>query len=324
MVRGASEENRQARWRGFSLTVLASVLAVSFTAASFNFWRDPYWVLRDDPPWTRGGEGASRLLDVAMRRAKPLQMARIRPHSVLLGSSVVYRGLDTRDLGGGVYNAGLSSLMASELPVMAGLIADLGSVRRVAVGLDYFMFSALPPPPPVRPALATANGRREALLATLLSREALEATMLSRVRGMEPGLWRREGFKTTPDFDAMLTRRVHAAQEVAAMAYRTAGLARLSEALGRLARQEVVIYLSPMSAVQRDLLRVAGRQAELARWRADVALLAGRHGVALHDLLDTHPFEDFDPERGSSRYWIDNMHFKPEVGRWVLARLGWL
>ena len=55
---------------------------------------------------------------------------------------------------------------------------------------------------------------------------------------------------------------------------------------------------------------------------ADIAAVAARHGLTLHDLATGHPFDDFDPDKGSSRFWIDNVHFKPEVGRWVLAQLG--
>lgn len=313
-----------AAWRRFWPLLLLVAAAVLLISCGLNLWRDPYWVLREDPPWTRDGAGASRLLDLGMRRAKPLQIDRLRPDSVLIGSSVVYRGLNPRHLAGSVYNAGLSSLMAPELPVMAAIVRDIGSVRRVAIGLDYFMFTAMPPPPPVRASLATAAGRLEARGSILLSREALEAAVLDPVRGREPGLWHRNGFKSTPDFEPALTRRVHAAQDLAAQAYRPPSPSLLAAALQRLSGLEVVVYLSPMSSAQRRLLGVSGREPEFMRWRAEVAALAAHHRVPLHDLVDAHGFEDFDPERGSSRFWIDNMHFKPEVGRWVLSRIGWL
>lgn len=302
-------------------------LAVILTLVSgLTFWRDPLWVFREAPPWTRDGIGASSVLDVEMRLVKPLQLARIRPGTVLVGSSVAYRGLDPHDLSKQVpqpaYNAGISSLMAAELPTMAALIVDIGSVRRVVLGLDYFMFTRMLPPPPMRPALATRAGRFDALVGTVLNPDAIERLARRGQVRTEPGAWRGDGFKITPDFDAALTQRVAAAQDIAAMAYWPERLRDLDTALTRLSGMELSLYLSPMSAAQRRLIVQGGRAAEFARWRADVAALAAAKGLTLHDLVDAHPFEDFDPTQGSSHFWIDNLHFKPELGRWILARLG--
>jgi hypothetical protein len=310
---------------GFGATFLASVAGLLLLTAALTIWRDPFWVLREAPPWTRAGLGESRLLDLEMRRVKPLQLARIRPETVLVGSSVVYRGLDPADLAPSaphpVYNAGLSSLMAGELPALAALVRNVGSARRVVIGLDYYMFTSLPPPPALQPELATAAGRADALLRTVFNSGAVENLLSRPRRNTEPGSWRADGFKTTPDFDAALTMRIAAAQDIAAMAYRPERLAGLAEALSRLRGLEVELYLSPVSRPQLRLLDAGGRLPEFERWRADVAALVASHGLRLADLATDHPFDDFEPGKGSSRFWIDNVHFKPAVGNWVLARL---
>ena len=162
---------------GFAFVFAATVVLVVGLLTLLTLWRDPYWVFRDAPPWTRDGVGASRLLDVEMRLIKPLQIARLKPRTLLIGSSVVYRGLDPRDVSaaaGPVYNAGISALMARELPTLAALAVDVGSVRRVVLALDYFMFTAWPPPPPIERKLATASGRREALAAIVLNPKVLD------------------------------------------------------------------------------------------------------------------------------------------------------
>lgn len=314
------------RGRGFAATFVAIVAGTLLLTAVATLWCDPFWVFRAAPPWTHGGAGASRLLDTQMRRVKPLQIANLRPGTLLVGSSVVYRGLDPRDLAPGLpqpaYNAGFSSLMAGELPVLAALARDVGSIRRIVIGLDYFMFTRLPPPPPLRSDLASALGRAEMRLKLMFNSEAPENLQGGGQRRTEPGLWRGDGFKTTPDFDAALTRKVAAAQEIAAMAYEPERLAALDAALGALGGLDIAIYLSPVSEAQLTLLERGGRRPEFERWRADVAAVTGRHGLTLHDLATGHPFDDFDPEKGSSRFWVDNVHFKPEVGRWVVAQLG--
>ncbi|WP_449256601.1 hypothetical protein [Bosea sp. (in: a-proteobacteria)] len=324
-MRIALPSARPAPAGSFAPAFLGTVALLVAALALLTVWRDPYWIFRDDPPWTHNGVGASRLLDLEMRLVKPLQIARLRPQTLLVGSSVVYRGLDPRDVAasaGRVYNAGFSSLMAGELPTLAALAVEAGSVRRVVFALDYFMFTALPPPPAIRPQLATAAGRTEAIIATILNPEAPGHLIGRQFRRTEPGLWHGDGYKATPDFDAELTRRVTQEQKIAAMAYRPGDLADLDRALDLLRGREVILLLSPMSGAQRELLRAGGRAEELAAWRRDVAALAARRGLPFHDLVSDHPFDDFDPEKGSSPYWIDTMHFKPALGRWVLSRIG--
>lgn len=310
---------------GFAASFAATVMLVVGLLAVLTLWRDPYWVFRDSPPWTRDGAGASRLLDVEMRLIKPLQIARLKPQTLLIGSSVVYRGLDPRDasgVGGQVYNAGVSALMARELPTLAALAVDVGSVRQAVIELDYFMFTAWPPPPPIDRKLATASGRREALVSIVLNPKAIDNLRGRQSRRTEPGLWHGDGYKATPDFDAELVGRITREQNIAAMVYRPGDLAHLERALDLLRTRKVTIVLSPMSAAQRQLVMDGGRGAELAAWRRDVAALAAARGLPFHDLVSGHPFEDFDPAKASSRYWLDTLHFKPEVGRWLLGRIG--
>lgn len=311
--------------RGFAASFAATVVLVVGLLTVLTLWRDPYWVFRDNPPWTRDGVGVSRLLDIEMRLIKPLQIARLKPQTLLIGSSVVYRGLDPRDVAasaGQIYNAGFSALMARELPTLAALAVDVGSVRRVVIELDYFMFTTWPPPPPIDRKLATASGRREALVSVVLNPKAVDHLRGWQSRRTEPGLWHGDGYKATPDFDAELVGKITREQNIAAMAYRPADLAYLERTLDLLQGREVTIVLSPMSAAQRQLIADGGRATELAAWRQDVAQLVARHGLPFQDFVSDHPFEDFDPGKASSRYWLDTLHFKPEVGRWLLGRIG--
>lgn len=324
-MRLAAALTRPADARGFATCFAATVVLAVGLLTVLTLWRDPYWVFRNSPPWTRDGVGISRLLDVEMRLIKPLQIARLKPQTLLIGSSVVYRGLDPRDVsaaGGQVYNAGFSALMARELPTLAALAVDVGSVRRVVIELDYFMFTAWPPPPPIDRKLATASGRREALVSTVLNPQAIDNLRGPRPLRTEPGLWHRDGYKATPDFDAELVGRITREQNIAAMAYRPDDLGHLERALDLLREREITLVLSPMSAAQRQLVTDGGRATELAAWRRDVAALAARRSLPFHDFVSSHPFEDFDPARASSRYWLDTLHFKPEVGRWLLGRIG--
>ena len=76
---------------GFAHLFAVVALALFLGLVALVLWRDPYWVFRDEPPWLQQTGGANRLIDLDMRRVKPLQLM-ARPHgTVLIGSSIVYR-----------------------------------------------------------------------------------------------------------------------------------------------------------------------------------------------------------------------------------------
>jgi hypothetical protein len=310
----------------FGRVFAAIALALLVSVSALTIWFDPYWVFRDEPPWLRQTGGANNLIDLEMRRVKAHQLM-ARPHgTVLAGSSTVYHGLNPRDVRParepGIYNLGIAAVMAAELPTIAELVIAAGGVERVVLGLDYFSFSGFPPPPPLRPDLATRIGRAVSLVGAAISTRSLERLDAAALGRPTLGQWQYSGFKVTPDFNVELTRYMDAAQQHAAMVYRPEAVAHLARALDLLKGREVALYLSPVSGAQMKGLLAAGHETGFNRWRADVATLAASRRLRFADLALDHPFDDFDPGRGSSRYWIDNLHFKPVVGRWVLERLG--
>lgn len=311
-------------WPDFIAAMAGSAAALVALGLAVTTTVDPYWIVRAEPPWLRWTGGVNRHLDVEMRRAKPLQLFGRPASSVLIGSSVVYRGIRPSDMADGpAFNLGLSAMTAQELPVAAGLAAERPGVRRVVIGLDYFMFSGFRGPPPLDPGLVEGGRRALARLQAALSLRALAGSRPGAIAdATEPGEWRADGFKSTPDYPPAVTRRIAAEQDFAAMPYRPETLAFLAAALDRLRDRDVRVYLTPLNKAQLALASRAGREREIARWREDVARLAAQRGVACHDLVTSHPFPDFDPDRGSSDFWLDNVHFKPALGRWLLRRLG--
>jgi hypothetical protein len=314
---------RSPAWERF-ITLFGATAALSLIAGVALVARaDPFWVLRERPPWYERGGGVNRFLDVEMRHAKSLQVQVRAARAILVGSSTVYRGIDPADARVATYNAGVSSLMAAELPTLARLIAARRDGAEAVVGLDYYMFTRRRPPFLLARDLSTPAGRAFAWASAFVSlRVATGSSTAGILRILEPGAWHRDGFKTTPDFSADITRRVAASQPADSWEYEPDRIGDLDEAVTAFGPAGVRLYLSPMSAAQRRFLDEAGRSGEFERWRRDVAALAERRHVPFADLVDGHPFDDFDPARGSSRFWIDSVHFKPEVGRWVLRRLG--
>ena len=315
------------QWRRFllaaGLTLLVLLAPVAGRIVSF----DAYWLFRERPPWVAETAGSNRLLDRQTRRAKVLQ-ALTRSYTVaFLGSSTVYHGLDPDDaderLRGAVFNAGISAVIAEELPLVAAVLASRPRLEHVVVGLDYYMFSRGDVPVRLNASLDTAVGRADALLGAALSRYALLDSRLGRVAGADdPGSWTYAGFRVTPPLPPALTMENDAIRRRTAAPYRPETLSALDGALSRLSGRRIDIFLSPVSDAQRRVLADAGLLGDFERWRRDVARVAARYGARFADLADEGSRFPFDPERGSTEHWLDNLHFTPVLGRTVLQRFG--
>ena len=300
------------------------VLALGLVAGRV-VWFDPYWEFRTEPPWRQENEGRNRLLDRQMRRAKSLQ-AMTRAYDVaLVGSSTTYHGLDPADADPGprVYNAGISGILANELPTIAGIVASRSEVRRVAIGLDYYMFSRTDAAVRLDPDLATPLGRTAALLGSLVGRYAIHDAWASETgRRTDPGRWTYDGFRITPKLSAADTRLNDATRRRTTVQLQTATFAGIEAALTALAGREIDLYLAPVSRAQRRVLADRHLTEDFDRWRADMAAIAKRRGVRFHDLTALGSEDAFDPDRGSTDLWLDNLHYTPVIGRQVLAALG--
>ncbi|WP_210489348.1 hypothetical protein [Microvirga antarctica] len=311
------------RWTGFIRVFLVAIVAGVASASALSLLSDPYWAFRSDPPWLRGSYATNRLLDTDGRLAKPLQfILRPPPETVLLGSSVMYRGLDPSTLPISrtpAYNFGLSALMAYELPTLARLIVSRPSPRTIVIGLDYFSFTRFPLAAPLSPDLDTPGGRALFVTNRVLSWRSLSGIGIAfGGETYEPGGWALNGFRQTPDRDARLTAQDDGRQLDNLLPFEPTALVGLDEALSILRDRHVVLYLSPLSNAQRRIFAAKGLEGDLDRWRSAVAASAATHGVPFHDLTDDRQFDDFDPQVGSSPSWFDNLHFKPAVGQWVV------
>jgi hypothetical protein len=316
------------RWRGMLAVAAAALAAALALVVGRVVWFDAYWLFRESPPWLEATGGANRLLDRQTRRAKILQ-ALTRDYDVaLVGSSTVYHGLDPRDvapeLKGRVFNVGISALVADELPIVASVVASRREVERVLLGLDYFMFSRRDPPSAqLSRTLMEATGRWNARLGSIVSRYAVEGSFLDKVAGGDdPGGWTRDGFRITPPLAPALTLQNDAIRRRTTASYRPETLAHLEQALTAFGGREVAIYLAPVSEAQRRIMSEFGLVDDFARWRADTARVAREHGAHFLDLADLGTPYPFDPTKGSTEIWLDNLHYTPRLGRQILERAG--
>jgi hypothetical protein len=310
-------------WRPLAFAAATLVVVLALVAGRV-VWFDAYWLFRQTPPWLADTGGSSRLLDRQTRRAKALQ-ALTRSYSIaLLGSSTVYHGLDPRDadpsVRDAIFNAGISGILAAELPVMASIVASRSGVERVVLGLDYYMFSRSGGSVQLDRSLATPLGRANALIGSVWSRYALFDSRIGAIAdNSDPGTWTRAGFRAVPALSSEITVEHDAIRRRTSTTFRPETLEALDVVLGKLKPRRVDVYLAPVSGAQHRVMADLGLTDDFERWRQAVTQKLATLGVPVLDLVDLGASFPFDPARGSTDAWLDNLHFTPVIGRKVLT-----
>lgn len=312
--------------RRFSLIVLAGFAAAALAIVVFVGAVDPYWLWRERVGWQFNAAFENR-----MRFVKSLHVLSRRPSTVLLGSSVVYRGLDPDDVArDDVYNLGISSLRIREAEAYVRLLVRWTRPRAIVLGVDYFAFDAnRTVEPGFDPTLPSAEYALKAGFTAFLSASALrDAWRLAR-RPVEDtdGTWHRNGFKLT---------RARTSEEVAEQLRMTAvffsdtrleraelaALERIIE-ITRAAGVRLVLFIPPYHGSWLRAAASAQPALDFATWADAVGELARRQGAELWDFARANPFADAAMGMGpESRWYLDPSHFSPALGRWILERIG--
>ncbi len=310
----------------FVRLTLSSILGAATILIGIVAWTDPYWVLRQHNYWTDRWQGHNRALDIRLRHAKALQLLSRQPDTIIIGSSRVYRGMNTElPPFERTYNLGISGLRIRE--ARAFIIHSLRwtSVKRIIFGLDYFMFDHdRPQEAGFDPGLASASYLLRAVPTSYLSYTAISDSYKAlRGKRRGDGYWTWSGFKRTnqrteEDIREILSSLYALPMKITKKEYRV-----FRELLEDVAEAEVNIslFVSPMhhSAIRR--LKEQGEYARFGHWRQQVEKIAATAGLKLHDFSESNPWFQEDISQGSSSHWIDSSHYSPAVGSWVYKLL---
>lgn len=107
-----------------------------------NWYFDPYWIWHQQPYIPHEGT-IERVLATKQRTTKPLQSFFQRPHTVIMGTSRVYRGMNTDhiDPPQKTYNFGISGLKIKEAYHYIIGLSRWTNTRQIYLGLDLSSFT---------------------------------------------------------------------------------------------------------------------------------------------------------------------------------------
>jgi len=292
--------------------------------------------------------GSTQTLSGFERALKPVWLEQIQPELVFVGSSRVRDGFDpvlidpafaTRS-----FNYGASSITPYEARRFAQDALAHASVRQIVVSMDAFTGNggpgeALPGFDETRLAVTPAGEptpRRGLWLFTTrylsggaLGMNALAAWSLAQLKD-------GQGAGDRPDIFPAYAHMSEAVMQKD-LAYRRARVMRMGDGAARelstllaaacssLARLTLFFPPDNMAIIARYR---QGDAAGLAAFKRDVGALVARHNgrcrnkAALFDFMAPNALTSEALENGSSRDYVDLVHFRPPAGVWLLKQMG--
>jgi len=318
----------------YIITLFCATLCVLLAAALINYRLDPFGVwysyaeAEKIPSALRFRPGT----DEDPRFAKPLQVLRLQPKTIIVGSSRVRDGMDPTILDGlapaPIMNYGVSGLRATEGARFIRHAIDVANVSCVIWGLDFFGFNDLEIDELGADGFGIlGNSMRLKDLGRLLI--AWPTALLSAEVVKGTGTTLPNGFNLAPPtppekINESIMRNAVGFAQAPFLYGKFASFDRHMEEFEAVLRYassknvQVYLYTSPLHAVVIEAVFRAGASDIFFAWKAKVAELASKYGVPLYDCMEYTRITT-SGDATASIYFFDGAHFTPLVSRMILS-----
>lgn len=318
-------------YRRFCLNLLLATACMSSGIAIFNTLVDPYGVLNSPDVPTLNQKKVAKSTGNA-RLFKAIDIQRIKPVTIFLGTSRTERGLDPKhsafDNEQPVYNLALPA--ANQYEVMRYFehaIANQPQLERVIIGVDFFMFNQFN-----RGKAGFSEHRLEKTHITLLdifdttfSAKAIRASLLtvaSNVRSSKSESYRSDGSWIHPNNQNSEKKLKNMLEADFQETYQTYQLS--DEAFDHFkfiietCKQrniEVKVFISPSHATEWEAIRAAGLWSTFEEWKREIVKVTPVWDFSGYNSITTEAISD------QMQNYLDSSHYSPRVGDLVLSRL---
>jgi hypothetical protein len=307
------------------VSLMALVGAINYLIDPFDLW---------GAPLIAGVNTAKSFGNIVF--LKPLQVEVRHPRTVVLGTSRVQFGIDPRDFPPDerAYNFGIPAAKLDELKAYAEHILAHTQTNKLVIGLDFFAFNDTDRgESSYRKVILGDAALLRAAPVVLFSQAALERSRhtLADSRKKRVGNDRGDGFSlfsmgsgrdAKTEFLAMVARFV--ANDYIYGDYRSfARSMRDYRALLTAARARgvtVVSYISPVHAAFLEAIDCMGLWPTFKAWERELAQVSQEFNVPLWDFAGYNEITT-TPLKDGFRTHFDGSHFRPEIGRLVIARI---
>lgn len=338
----------------FVVTVCLLVYVSFVGIGIFNYWVDPYRLLRAEDSAGLASE-KTQISNSGMRRSKALAIEREKFDTLILGSSRAEIGIDPKQAafsGSTVYNAALSGANFYETRKVFDFSLEHQDLKRVFIGLDFFGFSDRRT---VTQDFALSDFNREARfgvensLKYLLSKDifleslrTVRANYLGKkepytVEGMNLHFEQMHEVDQRKLFDEVLRTIFFINPEIyVGFRYSTGRVDALKDVVATCKKRGIKLYIfiSPIHARQTEALIDMGLYSVFERWKRDLALAVDEMNQLHPDatattLWDFSGYNVYTTEtvppagvRGRKMKWYwESSHYTKELGNVVIETI---
>ncbi|GAB4529264.1 MAG: hypothetical protein Tsb0014_11130 [Pleurocapsa sp.] len=306
----------------FNLIIINAIALPLLSVAGLNIAIDPYGIFAT--PTTTGINKIKPKKEHLGRLYKAFDIRRIKPTTILLGSSRVETGLNSNHPGFPqtklTYNSGFQAANTYEiLRYLEHAIAQQPELEQVILGIDFFMFNSN---------LTNRDDFSEARLgdkfpsqdmlnatlsfdALIASKDTLEANLV------QPHQLNDRNSKITSGFKFWLRSFLNNPELYNGYQFDPKRLKYLNQIVNLCQQSNIdlKIFISPTHATQYEAIEVAGLWSVFEQWKREV--------VAITPVWDFSGYNSITTEKISGRAinYLDSSHYSQVTGDLILNRL---
>jgi len=325
-------------YRRFNFVFLAVALFSVLSFGLFNVAIDPYGVINS--PTFPGVNRLKPEQDKNNSLFKPIEVIRLKPTTVLIGSSTAVLGLDPKHPAllhnPTAYNLGIAG--ANMYQVKAYLqhaLTNQPRLKQVVISLDFYMFNGfkINDPKIKENSLGKTSTTLEDLLAVTLSLKALDSSKVTIIdnltepditpyysNGMRNNKKIKQNFQNIPmkeQFKMMINNYLsnpsyyshyHFSQELLNDFKTTVNLCKQHNI-------DLKIFLSPVHAAQLEAIRVAGIWSIFEQGKREISKVMPVWDFSDYNSITTEPISN------DMKNFFESVHYRKEVGDLILNRM---
>lgn len=317
----------------FNLVFLAAVLLPLVSIGLFNVAIDPYGIF-NSPKFT-GINQVKSGKEYHDRLFKAIDIERIKPITILLGSSRTKQGLNPAHpalkSNQPAYNLGLNGANPYEqLRYLQHAIKNNNKLKMVIIGIDFFMFDAFNTNQPdfSEDRLEKQNITLQDATSAIFSLDAVDSsikTIMASIREPEKEVSNLNGFmpyqhinldKAVTEWRFQNSIRIYLKLHPK-YNFSTKYLSDF-KAIVDICKQHGItlkVFISPAHATDEETIRATGDGPTLETWKREIAKIVPFRDFSGYNSITTEPIG------GHMRNYADSSHYREEIGNLVLNRI---
>lgn len=347
----------QAQANRFLTTWAVAVVTLALGVMAFNYTMDPYLLFGS--PRIAGFNARKPAADTQQRLMKSYEVMRVRPYTLILGSSRVDSGIDPEDpdwrqTDRPVYNLGIPGGSPHVAFRFLQHAAAANSVGLVVLGLEFqYSVPAVDPDPTFESRLAvTPNGAKNPeqfmercrdFFQSIFSLDAVTdsaSTLIGNFRDdssdLLNGNYSRDLYR--PFLNGRGPYPLFALLDLVSFrlyAGKTSDLKMLADVqaildLDRARGIKTVVILNPSHVDEQEMLDLLGYWENLEEWKRQLVKLVsqyqgtdGDRRAEIWDFYDYNPYstEPIEKDDAHPRWFLDPLHYRKSLGQLIVRRI---